>query len=147
MLDRVSLYKILTESHFDVLIIGAGMIGMSSAYHILSKDPAKKILVIDNLGVPGQAGTGRSAAMFRNTFSSTDNQVLANSSIEFYLSVQREQKIDLGLELVGYLWLMSDRQLTASAKSIEKMKGNGIKLKEIHRRGTSEFNSRNFYEL
>ena len=102
---------------------------MSSAYHILSKNPTKKILVIDNLAAPGQAGTGRSAAMFRNTFSSRDNQVLANSAIDFYLSAQRELGIDIGLELVGYLWLMSNQQISANEKSIEKMKGNGVELK------------------
>ena len=121
----------MTESHFDVLIIGAGVIGMASAYHILKNSPSKKILVIDNLGAPGQAGSGRSAAMFRNTFSSTDNQVLANSSIEFYLSVQKSQGVDLGLELVGYLWLMSERQLKTSAKSIEKMSRNRVELKSF----------------
>ncbi len=57
----------------------------------------EKDLVIDDLGGVGQAGTGRSAAMVRNTFTSYDNQVLANSAIDYYLSTQRDSRADLGL--------------------------------------------------
>jgi FAD-dependent oxidoreductase domain-containing protein 1 len=123
----------LPDFHVDVLVVGAGVLGIASAFHLQSNNPSKKILVIDNLGGPGQAGTGRSAAMFRNTFTSYDNQVLANSSIEYYLSLQRGSGVDLGLELVGYLWLMSDRQFRANAKNVEKMTRNGIELRTYTR--------------
>jgi FAD-dependent oxidoreductase domain-containing protein 1 len=119
----------LAEFHFDILVIGAGALGMASAYHLQSNNPSKRILVIDNLGDVGQAGTGRSAAMFRNTFTSYDNQVLANSSIEYYLFVQQQSGIDLGLELMGYLWLMSARQFQANTKNVDKMAKNGIDLR------------------
>ena len=105
------------------------MLGIASAYHLLSNNRSKKILVIDNLGDVGQAGTGRSAAMFRNTFTSPDNQVLADTSINYYLNVQKNSGVDLGLQLIGYLWLMSDRQSKLNAKNIERMTGNGIELK------------------
>jgi len=119
----------LPNFHCDILVIGAGALGMASAYHLQLSNPYKKILVIDNLGGVGQAGTGRSAAMVRNTFTSYDNQVLANSSIEYYLSIQRESGIDLGLELIGYLWLMSALQFRANSKNLERMTKNGIELR------------------
>jgi FAD-dependent oxidoreductase domain-containing protein 1 len=101
---------------------------MASAFHLQANNPSKNILVIDNLGGAGQAGTGRSAAMFRNTFTSYDNQVLVNSSIDYYLSVQKSST-DLGMELIGYLWLLSQRQFRANTKNLEKMQKNGIELK------------------
>jgi len=122
-------FKILADLQFDVLVIGAGVLGIASAYHLLSNNRSKKILVIDDLGDVGQAGTGRSAAMFRNTFTSPDNQVLASTSIDYYLNVQEKIGVDLGLQQLGYLWLMSDRQFKINAKNIERMTGNGIKLK------------------
>jgi len=88
--------------------------GMTSAYHLKKNNPGKRVLVIDRYGAPGQGNTGRSNAMFRNTFSSSDNQVLSNSSIDFYLHQQEELKIDIGLQKIGYLWLMDERQLSFS---------------------------------
>ncbi len=110
----------MPDFHYDILVIGAGALGIASAYHLQLNNPSKKILVIDNLGGVGQAGTGRSAAMVRNTFTSYDNQVLANSAIDYYLSTQRDSGADLGLELIGYLWLMSARQFRANSKNLDR---------------------------
>jgi FAD-dependent oxidoreductase domain-containing protein 1 len=119
----------------DILVIGAGIMGMASAYHLKKNNPQKSVLVIDRYGAPGQGNTGRSNAMFRNTFSSRDNQVLSNSTIDFYLHVQDELKIDLGLQKIGYLWLMDEGQLSKSEPYLRLMERNGI---EIARRSREE---------
>lgn len=103
---------------------------MASALNLLANNRSKKILVIDSLGGVGQAGTGRSAAMFRNTFTSSDNQILADTSINYYLDTQEKSGIDLGAQLLGYLWLMSELQLKENEKYIERMNRNGIELKK-----------------
>jgi len=117
----------------DVLVIGAGIMGVASAYHILRNSPSKKVVVVDRYGAPGQGNTGRSNAMFRNTFSSKDNQTLADTSINFYLHVQEDMKEDIGLQQIGYLWLMSDKQLSASEPFLDGMEKNGIKLRKFAR--------------
>ena len=119
----------------DVLVVGAGIMGIASAYHILSSNPSKKVLLVDRFGGPGQGNTGRSNAMFRNTFSSRDNQTLADASIEFYLHLQEEMKVDIGLQRIGYLWLMSESQMSASRRYIEGMERNGV---EVRRHGREE---------
>lgn len=121
------------EKRFDVVVVGAGILGISSAYHILLDNPGKSVLVLDRYGDVGQGNTGRSNAMFRNTFTSTDNQILTDASIDFYIHVQDELGIDIGVDLVGYLWLMSERQLSNSATHIEKMARNGIELRPYER--------------
>lgn len=100
--------------------------GMASAYHLQKNNPGKKILVVDRYGAPGQGNTGRSNAMFRNTFTSADNQILADTSIDFYMHVQEELGVDVGLEMIGYLWLMDESQLSESETHVKKMEGNGI---------------------
>jgi glycine/D-amino acid oxidase-like deaminating enzyme len=112
----------------DILVIGAGIMGMASAYHLKKNNPGKSVLVIDRYGAPGQGNTGRSNAMFRNTFSSRDNQVLSNSSIDFYLRLQDELKVDIGLQKIGYLWLMDEGQLSTSEPYLRLMERNGIEL-------------------
>ncbi len=114
---------------FDAVVVGAGIIGIASAYHIQKNSPDKKVLVVERLGDAGQANTGRSNAMFRNTFTSIDNQVLANSAIDFYLHVQNDLGIDVGMDKVGYLWLMSEAQLSASERHVKKMTANGVEVK------------------
>lgn len=116
---------------YDVVVVGAGIMGVASAFHLKRNNPAKRILLIDRFGAPGQGNTGRSNAMFRNTFSSADNQVLSNSTIDFYLHLQDELKVDLGLQQIGYLWLMSDEQLSASETFLKGMERNGIGIRRL----------------
>jgi FAD-dependent oxidoreductase domain-containing protein 1 len=120
---------------YDAVVVGAGIIGMASAYHMKRGSPGRSVLVIERLGDAGQANTGRSNAMFRNTFTSRDNQVLANCSIDFYAHVQREMRIDVGLDRIGYMWLMSESQLSASESHVRLMEENGV---EVRRYGEEE---------
>ena len=115
---------------YDLVVIGAGIMGLASAYHLKRNNPSKSVLVIDRFGAPGQGNTGRSNAMFRNTFTSSDNQVLANTSIDFYLHLQNELKVDIGLQLIGYLWLLSESQVARTEGFVQGMKRNGIEVEE-----------------
>ena len=115
-------------AEYDVVVIGAGIMGVASAYHLKRNSPNKRILVVDRYGAAGQGNTGRSNAMFRNTFSSSDNQILSNSSIDFYTHVQEELKVDIGLQRIGYEWLMDDEQLSKSEPFLKGMERNGIEI-------------------
>lgn len=117
------------DARCDVLVIGAGIMGMASAYHLKKNNPHKDVLVIDRYGGPGQGNTGRSNAMFRNTFSSKDNQILSNSSIDYFLDVQDEMNVDIGLQKIGYLWLMSGAQLSRSEPYLQQMEKNEIEIR------------------
>ncbi|HZW85511.1 MAG TPA: FAD-dependent oxidoreductase, partial [Nitrososphaerales archaeon] len=111
---------------YDILVIGAGIMGVASAYHLQKNNPQKRVLVVDRYGAVGQGNTGRSNAMFRNTFSSSDNQILADASIDFYLHVQEDLKADLGLQKIGYLWLMDQAQLSKSQQFLRRMEDHAI---------------------
>ena len=114
--------------HYDIIVVGAGIMGVASAYHLQRNNPGKRVLVVEMHGAPGQGNTGRSNAMFRNTFSSSDNQVLSNSSIDFYSHVQDDLKVDIGLQMIGYLWLMGEQQLSTSGPFLKGMERNGIEV-------------------
>lgn len=117
------------DTQCDVLVVGAGIMGVASAYHLKKNNPGKEVLIIDRQGAPGQGNTGRSNAMFRNTFSSRDNQILSNASIGFYSHVQEETNADIGLQKLGYLWLMDEAQLSNSEPYLKTMESNGIEVR------------------
>lgn len=111
----------MPSARFDVVVIGAGIVGLSSAYHIKKNNPDVNLLVIDKAPTYAQGNTARSAAGFRDMFTSNTNFGLSNSSIGFYRHVQEELKYDLGLNFVGYLFLMS--QDDPRLKLLEKISG------------------------
>ncbi len=50
----------------DILVIGAGAIGLSSALHLKRLNPEKTVMVVDRLGGPGQGNTAKCAGIFLN---------------------------------------------------------------------------------
>jgi glycine/D-amino acid oxidase-like deaminating enzyme len=109
----------------DVLVVGSGILGVTSAYYIKKNSPEKEVLLVDMLAGPGSGNTGRSNGMFRNTFTSLDNQILSESSIDFYLNTQA-QGVDLGIQKIGYLWLLGEQKASKYEKHIERMQENGL---------------------
>jgi len=95
-------------AEYDVVIVGSGILGLSTAYHIKTAHPDANILVIDKLSSAGQGNTARSAAAFRCIFSSRTNYALADSSVEFYRHLQEDLNVDLKLQWLGYLWLLTE---------------------------------------
>jgi glycine/D-amino acid oxidase-like deaminating enzyme len=93
---------------WDAVIVGAGILGLSTAYHIKCKHPNARILVVDKLNAAGQGSTAKSASAFRCLFSSHTNYVLADSSVEFYRHLQENLNVDLKLQWTGYLWLLNE---------------------------------------
>lgn len=100
--------------NFDYIIIGAGVIGASTAYHLKKALPESRILLIDRNHSAGAGTTAKSAALYRNFFLSRTNRILAASSIKYYLELGERIWIDP----TGYLWLFSEKQWAASQKSI-----------------------------
>jgi glycine/D-amino acid oxidase-like deaminating enzyme len=92
-------------AEYDVVIVGAGILGLSTAYHLKNSFPELNILVVERLGAAGQGSTAKSAAAFRCLFHSRTNFAIADSSAEFYRHVQNDLGFNLKLRWAGYLWL------------------------------------------
>ena len=123
-----------TEKHWDILVVGAGIIGLSTAYHIKKENPDLSVLAVDRNAAAAQADTAKSMAAVRDTFSSETNRYLAKSSIEFYQHVQNELHFSLNLELVGYLWLLTEREFEKFESIEAGMKKQGIRLRTFDRK-------------
>ena len=114
----------------DILVIGAGVLGMSSAYYIKKRDPSKRIVVIDKYGGPGQGNSAKSEGGFRNIFTSSTNYLLADSSIDAFKHMEEEMGHDVKLEFMGYLWLFSQRQYDAIRPAVETIlkRGDSVRV-------------------
>lgn len=108
------------ENQYDIIVVGAGVLGASSAFHLKRNNPTKNILLVDRYPSHSQGNTGRSNAMFRNTFTSYDNRTLSDSSIDFYIGLQKSG-VDIEIRQTGYLWLLSESQLSSSERYVRKM--------------------------
>jgi glycine/D-amino acid oxidase-like deaminating enzyme len=117
----------------DILVIGAGVLGLSSAFHLKRQNPDKKILVIDKFGGPGQGNTGKSAGGFRNVLASEKNYILADSTVDWFFHLQNDLGYDLKLVPIGYLWLLSESLHKKVKVPFKKMRDRGVELKTLEK--------------
>lgn len=103
--------------NFDYIIVGAGVIGSSTAYYLKKALPNINILLLDRNQTAGAGNTARSAALYRNIFSSRTNRMLAASSIQYYLELGDKIKLDP----IGYLWLFSKEQWNNYQRIIKQL--------------------------
>ncbi|MBN2334111.1 FAD-binding oxidoreductase [Candidatus Bathyarchaeota archaeon] len=112
----------------DVLIIGGGVLGFSTAYHMKRKKPDDNIILIDKLGGPGQGNSAKSEGAFRNVFTSKTNYLLADSTIDAFNHFQHDLGYDLKLDHIGYLWLFSEAQHHRLKPVLDSMAKLGVEL-------------------
>lgn len=65
----------------DVLIVGAGMAGASAAYFLA---PHKRVVLLERESQPGYHSTGRSAAMYSETYGNATVRAITTASKAFY---------------------------------------------------------------
>jgi len=114
----------------DVLIVGAGIIGLATGYHLKNMNPKLDVLIVDRLGAAGQGSTAKSAAAFRCLFASRTNFALADSSAEFYRYVQDDFGFDLKLRWAGYLWFFDEEGYRRMLPVLKELGGRGFQYRE-----------------
>jgi glycine/D-amino acid oxidase-like deaminating enzyme len=84
----------------DFLVIGGGLVGLSTAWHLARTRKGAKICLLEQASHVATGNSGRSAALYRNLFSSDTSYGLASSSIAYYETIAEE----IALLPRGYLW-------------------------------------------
>lgn len=106
------------RDHAEVVVVGAGIMGLSIAYH-LAKLGTTNVLVVDKSYLCGGA-SGRNGGGVRAQWSSEANVRLMQESIRMCQDFASEMKINVWLRQGGYLFLVRDeekrRSLEASCK-------------------------------
>jgi glycine/D-amino acid oxidase-like deaminating enzyme len=135
--------------HYDAIIVGAGVTGLASAFHIKNENPDISVCLIEKERTYAQGNTGRSAAGYRDTFTSEMNHVLSSSSIEFYKHVQNDLGFDLGMDSCGYLFLLGEKNKFSSSleKVMKRAKGRILSGNQIENMGINLKPDRNVADL
>ena len=118
----------------DIIIIGGGVIGCSTAYHLKRGGSDLSILLLERNPRIGMGNTGKSAALYRNLFSSRTSRMLASSSIGYY----RELGEAIGLRSNGYLWMFSKEQWAGSKGALSSVDPNDDELEVLDREAISD---------
>jgi glycine/D-amino acid oxidase-like deaminating enzyme len=116
----------MTQGH-RVIIIGAGILGLASAYHLLKSHAGLDLLVVEKLNGSGQGDTGRSAAAFRDMFSSPVNRQLSQGAIAFYEHLETGSH-SIGIKKIGYLWLSTAGQMATWRQALAHMAMAGVEF-------------------
>ncbi len=115
---------------YDVAIVGGGVIGWSSAWHLLRRKPGLKIVVIDPH--PALQSSLRGTGGVRAQFGSKLNIELSLASIEEFLRFSEDVGHEIGFRQVGYLLVTADpakaTQMQACAQLQKEM---GVPVQEL----------------
>jgi len=91
-------------SSYDVVVIGAGIIGASTA-HFLTRKGVARVLLLDR-GVPAAGGTGRSAAIVRSFYTVPVMARLAKQAVDLFHHLEEEIGSDGGFHATGFTQLI-----------------------------------------
>ncbi len=110
---------------YDVVVVGAGINGASTAYHLKQRG-VSKVLLIERRD-PAAGGTGKSAAAVRQNYSTTLMARLARRSIELFKRMPEELGQDGGYEAVGYHMLVPADMVEGLERNLAVQRAVGVK--------------------
>ena len=111
----------------DVVIIGAGIVGSSIAYH-LTASGCRNVLVLERESATGKGSTGKSMGGVRAQFSTPVNIQMSLYSIPFYATFEERVGYPCDYRPQGYLFCATrDRHMAYLSTNFEKQVALGLK--------------------
>lgn len=111
----------------DVVIIGAGIVGSSIAYHLTAAG-CKNVLVLERESSQGKGSTGKSMGGVRAQFATPVNVQMSLYSIPFYARFEEQLGYPCGYRPQGYLFCAtSDRHMSYLRTNYETQVSLGLK--------------------
>jgi len=108
----------------DVVVIGAGITGASTAYH-LQKRKVGRVLLLER-STPAAGGTGRSAAIVRQHYSTPLMARLALAGVGIFRGMKEELGQDGGYQRTGWAFLVPADARAVAERNVAMQRGLGI---------------------
>jgi sarcosine oxidase, subunit beta len=93
----------------DVVVIGGGVVGASTAYHLAAAG-VEHVVLLERADAVATGSTGACAGGFRQQFSSRINIELSQASVPMILGFTEEHGLPLDVVQDGYLFLVRDER-------------------------------------
>ncbi|MCY4138202.1 MAG: FAD-binding oxidoreductase [Rhodobacteraceae bacterium] len=112
------------SSKYDAIIVGGGIVGASTAYY-LARLGVRRVLLIEK-NAPAAGGTGKSAAIVRQHYSTRLMARLALQSVEIFETMKSEFEAPNVFFQTGYHMLVPPELLKAAKKNVECQQEVGV---------------------
>jgi sarcosine oxidase subunit beta len=123
----------------EVLIIGAGIIGASIAYHLAIRG-CTDVLILEKAEAPIMGSTALSAGGARHEFAREVNIRLSKYSIEHLKNFKEEVGEDAGFRQTGYLFLINNEDTWAEYQEQAQLQRSlGVRVELLDPRDVLEY--------
>ena len=113
----------MSSTNTDVVIIGAGIMGASSAWHLASR--GLKVVLLEKEAAPAMGSTGKNAAGVRVQFTTAANIGLSMYSLPAYREFRERHGREIGYQSIGYLLLVPREQWGRHLEAVELQRSLG----------------------
>jgi sarcosine oxidase subunit beta len=110
-------------ARYDAVVVGCGIAGAATAFFLQQK--GLRVLVLER-DVPAAGGTGRSAAIVRQHYSTPLMARLAHAGLGIFKAAQQLLGRDAGYRRVGYLFIVPEDALDAARRNVDMQRALGI---------------------
>src|SRR5260221_6751205 len=119
---------------FDLIIIGGGIIGGSTLYHLGQLGYTGRVLVVEREDALSKGSTALSAGGFPNIWTTPINMRLTSYSIRKLASFREELNWPIGLDQRGYLFCQYEENLESARTLGREREENGVRIQFLDAR-------------
>ena len=125
------------KENYNAIIIGGGISGASTAYH-LKKFGLENVLLLER-DLPASGGTGKSAAIVRQHYSTELMASLALKSVNLFENMTKDLNIKNAFYKTGYIMLVPEELMEKATNNLEMQKKVGIETDWLPKSKWNEF--------
>ena len=115
----------------DVVVIGAGIMGLVTAWHLARLRPELRVVVVER-GYLCSGASGRNGGGVRAQWASATNVALMRESLARFERFATEMKINIWFRRGGYLFLArSEERARELAGSVEVQRAHGLRTRLV----------------
>ena len=119
----------------DVVVIGCGIVGASSAWHLAQR--GLRVVVLEAQAGPAEGSTGRSFSSVRAQWADPLNIEISWTSIQRYRDFPQHHGVDLGYRPTGYLLLVPEAGWERHLRAVALQRSFGVPVEVLDPRAAS----------